>query len=194
MISRALPPSRWGHRAGGGKACAFYRRVLRLAANLTRGIIRNGGESPRLCVDFRATPPRLARPERACAAMPQPPLYGRPDCGGGRAECATSAAAARRGARRRFGPAHSASQHGGRRAREHPKSARAGNRPGAQSECDRGRVSVCSESSSPCVVQHGARGGRCGSPLVICQHFPLRVSGEMGADPCPQAEAGPTAP
>lgn len=60
--------------------------------------------------------------------------------------------------------------------------------PGAVCVSPRTSVSAAPE------VQHGARGGRCGSPLVICQHFPLRVGGEMGADPCPQAEAGPTAP
>lgn len=54
-------------------------------------------------------------------------------------------------------------------------------------------IAAVSQCSAP-VVRHGARGGRCGSPLVICQHFPLRARREMGADPCPQAEAGPTAP
>lgn len=54
-------------------------------------------------------------------------------------------------------------------------------------------IAAVSQCSAP-VVRHGARGGRCGSPLVICQHFPLRARREMGADPCPQTEAGPTAP
>lgn len=52
----------------------------------------------------------------------------------------------------------------------------------------------CDDCVQPPSVRHGARGGRCGSPLVIRQHFPLRARREMGADPCPQAEAGPTAP
>ncbi|GLV32255.1 hypothetical protein CBL_11788 [Carabus blaptoides fortunei] len=44
---------------------------------------------------------------------------------------------------------------------------------------------------------HGAREGEHAPPLVNAttrQDFPHRVRREMGADPCPQAEAGPTPP
>lgn len=44
---------------------------------------------------------------------------------------------------------------------------------------------------------HGAREGEHAPPLVNAttrQDFPHRVRREMGADPCPQTEAGPTPP
>lgn len=75
-----------------------------------------------------------------------------------------------------------------RRQPRHRGGSRRRRRPGAVCVWSRPSKSATPE------VRHGARGGGSGSPLVIRQHFPLRIGREMGADPCPQTEAGPTAP